>query len=459
MKIIVLNGSPKGDMSATMQYIHFLQNTCPQHELKIINIAQRIASIEKIEKTLDEIVNEVKFSDGVLWAFPLYFLLVHSGYKRFIELVFERDAQAAFRGKYTAALSTSIHFYDHTAHNYINAICDDLGMKYVGSFSADMYDLVEEEKREELALFADHFFWAIENEIPTQKHYNAVSHSNFEYMPGKVEKKLGIGTKKILVVTDSTDNQANLGEMVERFSNSFSPDIEVINLNDVDIKGGCLGCIQCGYDNTCAYSGKDGYVDFFNEKVRRADILVFAGTVTDRYLSSRWKLFFDRSFFTNHTPTLIGKQIGFIISGPLSQIPNLRQILEAWSEMQLINLVDFITDEPEDSSQIDSLLFNLAERLSKLSEVKYLKPNTFLGVGGRKVFRDDIYGRLRFPFLADHKFYKQLDFYDFPQQNYKARISNAFLSLLTNIPSIRKQIYQRRMKSEIIKPLQKVLKK
>ena len=34
-----------------------------------------------------------------------------------------------------------------------------------------------------------------------------------------------------------------------------------------------------------------------------------------------------------------------ILSGPLSQIPNLRQILEAYTEWQQANLVDFVTDE------------------------------------------------------------------------------------------------------------------
>jgi len=459
MKIVVLNGSPKGDASVTMQYVHFLQNQYPQHELKIINIAQRILSIEKTNNSLDEIVDDIKSADGILWAFPLYYLLVHSNYKRFIELIFERDINEAFKDKYAVALSTSIHFYDHTAHNYINSICDDLDMKYVGSFSADMYDLFDEEKRKDFTLFADSFFRAIDNNIPVQKNYNTLVYSDYQYKPGSGEKKLDIGDKKILVVTDSTDNKTNLGKMINRFSESFSQPAEVIDLNEVDIKGGCLGCIQCGYDNTCAYSGKDGYIEFFNTKVRTADILVFAGTVTDRYLSSRWKLFFDRSFFMNHTPTLMEKQIGYIVSGPLSQIPNLRQILEAWTELQLMNLVDFITDESEDSSQLDGLLQGLAERLSQFSEVNYIKPNTFLGIGGRKLFRDDIYTRLRFPFRADYKFYKKLGFFDFPQKEYKVRISNAMMSLLVTIPSMRKEIYQRRMITEMIKPFQKFLKK
>ena len=78
----------------------------------------------------------------VLWAFPLYVMVVCSRYKRFIELIFERKAEDAFPGTYAASLSTSIHFFDQTAHAYIHAISDDLGMKYLGFYSADIKDLL-----------------------------------------------------------------------------------------------------------------------------------------------------------------------------------------------------------------------------------------------------------------------------------------------------------------------------
>lgn len=143
--------------------------------------------------------------------------------------------------------------------------------------------------------------------------------------------------------------------------------------------------------------------------------------------------FFDRSFFNTHIPTMIGKQFGFIISGPLSQIPNLRQIMEGYSEVQQGSIVDFITDESGDSAGIDELLHSLAGRLVQFTHDGYLKPITFLGVGGRKIFRDDIYGRLRFPFRADHKFYNEHGLYDFPQKDYKRRIINSIMLLSTTV--------------------------
>lgn len=80
-------------------------------------------------------------------------------------------------------------------------------------------------------------------------------------------------------------------------------------------------------------------------------------------------------------------------------------------------------------------------------------------MGGKKVTRDDIYGQLRFPFRADHNFYKENGLYDFPQKDYKSRFTNSMMMLLSRIPSIRKEIYIKRKKTEMIKPLQKVLER
>jgi len=442
-----------------MQYVNFIQKKFPNHELKIFNIASTIKKIEKDEKTFQEIIDDVRSSEGVLWAFPLYYLLVSSQYKKFIELIWERGAADFFKNKYTAVLSTSIHFFDHTAHNYMNAICDDLDMKYLGSFSAAMYDLLSRKGRKRLTLFASEFFDGIQNRVPTSKKFLPVLYRTFDFVPSPAGHKISTQGKKVLILTDLKDPQTNLGKMIERFKNSFMDDVKVINLHQVDIKGGCLGCIQCGYDYQCSYGNQDEYVQFYKDQVNTADILVLTGTIQDRYLSSRWKMFFDRSFFNTHTPSLVGKQVGFILSGPLRQIPNLRQILEAYTEWQQANLVDIVTDEEEDSQVLDARLQHLAERAIHLAEKNYIKPKTFRGVGGMKILRDDVWGKLRFPFQADHQFYKKHNLYDFPHRKYKSRVTNSILILLTKIPSMRKKIYRKRIREEMVKPFQKVVQR
>ena len=141
MRIVVINGSPKGDMSVTMQYLEYIRRYTPGADFKVFNVGHDIKKIEKKPELFQEIIREIGGSDGILWCFPVYILVIPSQLKRFIELIFEHDAEKVFEDKYATALTTSAHIYDHTAHNYIHAISEDLGMKYVEGFSAEMYDL------------------------------------------------------------------------------------------------------------------------------------------------------------------------------------------------------------------------------------------------------------------------------------------------------------------------------
>ena len=456
MKIIVLNGSPKGELSITMQYINYIQKKFKHHDLKIINIAQRINQIEKDAKAFEEIIKEIQLSDGVIWAFPLYVCTVHSSYQRFIELIFERAAEYAFSEKYTAVLTTSIHFFDNTAVNYMNSICDDLNMNYADSFTPEMYDLQKEAVRKNLLQFAQNLFDSIENKIITSKNYSPVRHFKKEYSPEASFDKIDSLNKKVILVADSLED-INLKNMIDKFTTSFSTDIEVVNLQDIDIKGGCLGCLKCGYNYECAYTDKDDFISFYNSKLKTADIIVFAGAIKYRYLSYAWKRFLDRAFFNTHTPMLSDTQIGFIISGPLMQIPNLRQILESYVQFQGANLVGFVTDEYDSNIAIDKQLYGFSLNLIKFSMTKYKKPFNFLGIAGMKLFRDEVWGNLRFPFVADHKAYKALNVYDFPQRNYKARIKNLILILMCKIPKVRKEIYSEQIKPSMILSLKKIV--
>ena len=264
--------------------------------------------------------------------------------------------------------------------------------------------------------------------------------------------------KKVLIVVDDLAENSNLQKMVERLRQTFSPAAELVQLKDIDIKGGCLGCVQCGFDNVCVYEGKDGFIDFYNKKIKTADILFFAGAIHDRYLSSLWKCFFDRGFFNGHTPALQGKQVGFVISGPFNQIYNLREILKAQIDFQRCNLVGFVSDDMGSSAEINAALQTMALNSSVQSKLGYIQTPTFYQVAGTKLFRDAIWGRLRLVFQADHRYYKEHGMYNFPQKNYKWRIINSTLVLLTKIPAVRRE-FIKRMKTEMIKPCANVVKK
>ncbi|MBN1470878.1 MAG: NAD(P)H-dependent oxidoreductase [Syntrophaceae bacterium] len=457
MKIAVLNGSPKGEISVTMQYVHFLQQRFPETEFALFDVAQKIKKLDKDDKSFQDVMTEIASADAVLWAFPLYFLLVCSQYKRFIELIYEKNVTSVFRGKPAACLTTSINFFDYTAHNYINGICDDLGMNFFGSYSAEMNDLLKSRERQRLKAFGELFLKAIKEKTPGIRNYQPLKAPEVVFEAEAV-KPVNVEGKKVLIVVDDLAVNANLKKMVERLRNTFSPVAELVQLKDIDIKGGCTGCCQCGFDNQCVYDGKDGFRDFFNEKIKTADILFVAGEIHDRYLSSLWKCFFDRSIFNGHTPVLKGKQIGFVISGPFGQIHNLREVFDATTKFQQAGLTGFVSDDLGSSSQINTALQTLALNSVLQSKAGYIPPPTFYQVAGAKLFRDVIYGRLRVVFQADHKYYKEHGMYNFPQKYYKWRVINNILVLLTKIPAIRRE-FIKRMKTEMIKPCANSLKK
>jgi len=439
MKIVAIAGSPKGETSVTMQYVEFLRQQLSGHEFPVFQAASTIRRLEKNEEAFEELIDGVRAADAVLWAFPLYFCLCCSQYRRFIELIRERNAQDAFAGKYAAVLTTSIHYFDHIAHAYMRAVSEDLGMTFAGSFSAEMRDLLRPEGRDQLRRFAP------------------LRPVALRYAPGPVEHRADQGERRVVILHDAEPEQANLEGMVRRLRDSFAREVEVVSLHDVDIRGGCLGCMRCGQDNVCAYTGKDGYIDFYNQRLRPADIIVFAAAMVDRHISSRWRMYFDRSFFNTHAPSLTDKQFAFLVSGPLSQGPHLREFFESYARMQQSNPVDVISDEVEGSTTLDAQITSLAVRLTTCARSGYAAPHTFPAVGGCKIFRDDIFGPLRFVFQADHRYYRKHGFYDFPQRALGRRLLNPLISLLFRVPGIRRR-FDAMVKTKMVEPYRKALK-
>jgi multimeric flavodoxin WrbA len=244
--------------------------------------------------------------------------------------------------------------------------------------------------------------------------------------------------------------------------------VKVVNIHDIDIKSSCLGCLECGSNNQCAFTGKDGYIEFYKSTVMTADVLVYAGRMVDRYLSARWKMFFERVVFNTHTPVLVGKQIALVVSGPLSQEPNLMEVFRGFFEFQGANLVGAVSDEADflgdgalsaSSAELDRLLDQLMARAVTYTQNGYRRPQTFLGVGGMKLFRDDIYGRLRMIFPADHRAYRKNGLYKtFPQAEFDTIVQNTFVVPIVNLPPIRKN-FDKMIKKQMVEPYKQVVAK
>jgi hypothetical protein len=281
-----------------------------------------------------------------------------------------------------------------------------------------MNDLTKEDGREKLSAFFDLVGTTVVSRRRIGRSFAPVTSTDFTYTKSPVAGPVDCKGKIVRIITDSTADDVNLTNMVARLAESFSPPAEVVNLHDIEIKGGCLGCVKCGPDNHCAWEGKDGYIDFYRKKIMDSDILFFAGTMHDRYLSSLWKKFFDRSFFLCHQPKLNFGQVGFLISGPLRNVDNLKEIFTAYLEGNKVNPLGFVTDECGSSSDLDLQISDFARTAIDAALLEYRQPETFRSIGGIKLFRDEVYADMRFSFSSDHRYYRKNGYYDFPTRKF-----------------------------------------
>ena len=120
------------------------------------------------------------------------------------------------------------------------------------------------------------------------------------------------------------------------------------------------------------------------------------------------------------------------------------------------NFLEFITDEYEDSKEIDRLIDSTADHSVTYSRQGYMRPHTFYKEGGLKIFRDDVYGRLRFTCQADHKWYRDNGIYDtFPQRNKFVNKMNRKFMFLTRFKSIREKI-DKEINNEMLRPIHNI---
>ncbi len=445
MKIAVINGSPKGKYSVTLQTTLYLEKKYPEHEFEILHAGQRIKSLEKDFTKAKELLEN---SDAVLFSYPVYTFLAPAQLHRFIELCKANGVN--LKDKYVTQITTSKHFYDITAHKYIEENSLDMGMRFIRGLSADMEDLLQEKGREEAEKFFDRFLWSVKEEV-----YTSAEKYESNYSPVAVISAQQIENQKdnkdVLILTDETNPDSNLSKMIERFRNVFPYKTRVVNISEFPFSGGCLGCLRCAVSEKCVY--KDGFDTFLRENIQTADAMVYAFNISDHSMGVRFKMYDDRNFCNGHRTLTVGMPVGYLVSGEYSKEINLRNILEARAETGGNFLAFVATDEKDTDTQIDTL----AKTLNFALDTHHTAPANFWGVGGMKIFRDLIY-QMRGMMKADHKFYKKQGIYDFPHNNKgKTLLMYALGALLSNEKILSKM--GNRMNEGMLMPYEQLLKK
>lgn len=443
MNILVLNASPKGKNSTTVHTALYLQALYKEHSFTFVPVGQRIKSYEK---DFTPLRTELKKADLLLFTYPVYTFIAPYQLHRLIELMKEDGVDLT--GKFASQITTSKHFYDVTAHRYVEENCFDLGMKVVRGLSADMDDLLTEKGQQDARNFFEQLLFSCEHGLFVPPFCRVPRREKSVYQPviSSAPKTTG---KDVVIVTNYAQNDENLQNMIQDFRAALPYESRVVNLRSFQFSGGCLGCFGCAVTGKCVY--KDGFDEFLRTQIQNADAFVYAFTISDHYTHSSFKCYDDRQFCNGHRTVTHGTPIAYLISGDYQYENNLRMIIEGRSEVGGNYLCGVATDEGNTTADIqtlaDSLVFALEKKLSR--------PANFYGVGGMKIFRDLIYvmqGMMK----ADHKFYKTHGIYDFPQKQKKRILQMKFIGALISIPSVQKKM-KGQMNQYTIGPYQKVV--
>ncbi len=442
MKILVINGSPKGDNSITLQTTKYLEILCPSHEFEVLNVGSRIRSLEKDFAPAKEALES---ADLLIFSYPVYTFIAPYQLHRFIELV--KESGISLRGKYATQISTSKHFYDVTAHRYVQDNCGDLKLKYIKGLSADMDDLLSEKGRKEARDFFKFVLWSVKNDLyePAAKKFPRPAQKPVEIPEIKKTDKKG----DVVIVTDCEADNVQLSSMIERFRAVLPLATRVVNIREYPFRGGCLGCFNCAVSGKCVYT--DGFDEFLRNNIQTAQAIVYAFSIKDHSMGARFKLYDDRQFCNGHRTVTMGMPFGYLISGDYSREFNLQMIVEGRAQVGGNFLAGVATDERDPNAEIDRMARSLCYALKN----KYVPPQNFYGIGGMKIFRDLIW-TMQGMMKADHKFYKEHGQYDFPQKNYGTMLKMYLVGALISNPKIKAKMGNK-MNEGMLLPYNKVL--
>ncbi len=442
MRILVLNGSPKGKNSITLQTVEYLKLKFPGHEWETLHVGQLIALYEKDFFKAKEALERAEL---LLFSYPVYTFVAPCQLHRFVELIKEHDVSLA--GKWASQISTSKHFYDVTAHRYVMENAQDMGLRFVRGLSADMDDLTCERGRQEAESFFRYLLWSVEQghaepDLPVQP---SPAHIPVTHVDACMQDKPG----DVVILTDCRPEDTQLQGMIDRFRAVCPKKTRVVNIREYPFKGGCLGCFGCANTGKCVYP--DGFDEFLRNDIQKADAEIHAFTISDHGMSSAFKCYSDRQFCNGHRTVRMGAPIGYIVSGNYRYEENLRMIIEGRAEVGGNFLCGVATDEANTDAAIDSLASTLAYALDN----HHTQPKNFLGVGGMRIFRDLIWlmqGLMR----EDHRFFKAHGQYDFPQKQKGRMLAMYLVGFLMGNETLRKKAGGK-MTDGMLMPYTKVL--
>lgn len=440
-RFVLINASPKGEYSLSLQYAKYLFVHEENVEHTLVHVGERLTMMDYDESWLAETIEAIEKSDAIIWATPVYTMLVPWQLVRFFDLIKQKGRLSVFSGKYATAVMSCFHYYDHLAEEWLRGTCEDAGMSFIEGLSVDNKDLLDADFRKSMRFFMKEFHMACVNQIPVPRKSMPIVQGTIPIFEPTIITTDDNPKKdiKTVLLTDEYQKDGNLSKMIDVFLASYPNHVEVIDINTYQYEGACQGCLRCELVGEC--DRNDGFQTFYQDLVNSCDVLVHAMNIEGRYLKPVWKLFLDRTFANGHRTSMMGKHSCYLVSGPLGQVPQVRQFLEGKDRVGRENSMGIISDEVADSARLQAMIADMARRVDRASRAKYQKGVNFLGVGGMKIFRDLIYG-MRGVVRDDHRFYKARKLYDFPQKDIKNQLFNVFMAVAFLFKPVRIGAYE-----------------
>jgi multimeric flavodoxin WrbA len=441
MNILIVNGSPRARFSVTLQSCLYLEKRYAGHRFAYLNVG---AGLDAFEKDMRPAAEAFARAGLIVFAYPVYAFLVPSQLLRFLELM--RENALPLGEKYVTQLSTSRHFFDMTAHRFLEDNFHDLGMRVIHGLSADMEDLLTETGRQELESFFEYAVFCAENGVFEDRAPlpPPEAHTPYESCIEPCEPR---EDWEAVIVGDLREGDEGLRALIKDFSAACPGRTRFVNLADFPFRGGCLGCLRCTVSGKCVYH--DGFDRFLREKVLSADAVVYAFTLRGHSMGARFKMYDDRQFCLGQRAVAEGKPVAYLVNGDLRNEENLRTVLQARADLSGSFLAGFASD----AEGIRAVSLRLGFALEK----GYRPPRGFYGVGGRKLLRDLVWltqGLRR----EEHRYYRSHGLYDFPQRRWGRMLRLRLLGALLRSRRLRRLLGDR-LNEGMLAPYKKVIEK
>ena len=291
MKIVILSASPKKDASITLQIGRLIQKVS---ELSVKDeFSEFMIGDGKYTKEIGE---KIKEADLVMFCSSIFHFNVHQQLMCFLDDM-EADLGNVMIGKPVTYFTTSAHLLDTEPHFYMETRLSRMGAYFIRSLSMLDNDMLQEERREEVANW---YMYVRSCAMKKQE--------NFKSKESKI---------CLLDVSDGTNPK--IREYMDKVKAKLLA-LGAGTVTEEQVRGHnihpCCACSCCYIDGNCVM--KDDYNALADAVYRKTDSLIIFGDLQYGILGKYQKLWLDRHVQYGLYPHFCETICGYVIDSSKS---------------------------------------------------------------------------------------------------------------------------------------------